>query len=335
MSRPRAPPSQSQDLRLESNAITMSEVFDGYERQHCEISASLSRKCTSAALLDGDSKNESRSQKLAAEHKGQLLTKLREYKSDLNNLKSEFKRITIPNPSQAARGAAGELVITVVVTGPTLNKYIAAWNHCVGFESMQPWRLHVSADQRARLLVSNERLNKSSGKIKESIRTTLESEEVGVSVLQDLHQQVRMEVNNHQESGGPRRRAGGTANERVVALPSWGRNSLPPLEFLRRAAGGGGDLVAELVAAEMECLGRVNFAAISAHFDEWRFRRRKVAASGKQVCAAGGGVDSCVATGIEEFADEEDFIKAGGSERLFVQTQERNPTEKQSKIAKK
>ena len=108
-------------------------------------------------------------------------------------------------------------------------------------------------------------------------------------------------------------------------------------------------MVAELAAVDMECLGRANSAAISVHFDEWRFRRRKVAAYGKQlpprqrrrslarlrVRAAGGGVDSCVATGIEEFADEEDFVKAGGSERLFVRMQERKPMEKQSKIAEK
>nr|DAD34941.1 TPA_asm: hypothetical protein HUJ06_005581 [Nelumbo nucifera] len=31
----------------------MSEVFEGYERQYCELSANLSRKCTSAGLLDG------------------------------------------------------------------------------------------------------------------------------------------------------------------------------------------------------------------------------------------------------------------------------------------
>lgn len=31
----------------------MSEVFEGYERQYCELSANLSRKCTSAALLNG------------------------------------------------------------------------------------------------------------------------------------------------------------------------------------------------------------------------------------------------------------------------------------------
>jgi hypothetical protein len=31
----------------------MSEVFEGYERQYCEASASLSRKCTAASALDG------------------------------------------------------------------------------------------------------------------------------------------------------------------------------------------------------------------------------------------------------------------------------------------
>lgn len=31
----------------------MSDVFEGYERQYCELSANLSRKCNSAALLDG------------------------------------------------------------------------------------------------------------------------------------------------------------------------------------------------------------------------------------------------------------------------------------------
>lgn len=31
----------------------MSEVFEGYERQYCELSANLSRKCTSAGALGG------------------------------------------------------------------------------------------------------------------------------------------------------------------------------------------------------------------------------------------------------------------------------------------
>lgn len=31
----------------------MSEVFEGYERQYRELSANVTKKCTSAALLDG------------------------------------------------------------------------------------------------------------------------------------------------------------------------------------------------------------------------------------------------------------------------------------------
>ncbi|PNX90696.1 hypothetical protein L195_g046821 [Trifolium pratense] len=29
----------------------MSEVFEGYERQYCELSANLARKCSSTSLL--------------------------------------------------------------------------------------------------------------------------------------------------------------------------------------------------------------------------------------------------------------------------------------------
>lgn len=36
----------------------MSEVFEGYERQYCELSANLSRKCSSSGLLDGGKKKE-------------------------------------------------------------------------------------------------------------------------------------------------------------------------------------------------------------------------------------------------------------------------------------
>lgn len=36
----------------------MSEVFDGYERQYCELSAILSRQCTAASALDGEQKKQ-------------------------------------------------------------------------------------------------------------------------------------------------------------------------------------------------------------------------------------------------------------------------------------
>ncbi|CAK9159546.1 unnamed protein product [Ilex paraguariensis] len=46
----------------------------------------------------------------------------------------------------------------------------------------------VSTNQRERLLMSTERLNKSNDRIRESRRTMLETEDLGVSLLQDLHQ---------------------------------------------------------------------------------------------------------------------------------------------------
>ncbi|KAH0452508.1 hypothetical protein KFK09_024268 [Dendrobium nobile] len=169
----------------------MSEVFEGYERQYCEISASLSRKCTGAAALDGEQKKQKLSEiksgledaenlirkmdlearSLQPSVKAALLAKLREYKSDLNNLKSEVKRITSPNAKNASRE---ELL-----------------------ESGMADTLSVSADQRGRLLMSTERLNNSSERIKESRRTMLETEDLGVSILQDLHQQRQSLLHAH------------------------------------------------------------------------------------------------------------------------------------------
>ncbi|RVW90454.1 Vesicle transport v-SNARE 13 [Vitis vinifera] len=178
--------------RFRSN---MSQVFEGYERQYCELSANLSRKCTAASLLNGGVENlpngfykylnfqivlnfqknhdhnyhrreechlemeyksipqdflsktassrltfvfpyfemasspnfEQKKQKvseikaglddadalirkmdlearsLQPSVKAMLLAKLREYKTDLNNVKNEVKRITSANTNQAAR----------------------------------------------------------------------------------------------------------------------------------------------------------------------------------------------------------------------------------------
>ncbi|KAJ0971377.1 hypothetical protein J5N97_019336 [Dioscorea zingiberensis] len=161
----------------------MSEAFESYERQYCEISASLSRKCTSAAQLDGEKKKQRVSEiksgiedaealirkmdlearSLQPSVKAALLAKMREYKSDLNNLKSEVKKLTSANLNQATRE---ELL-----------------------EAGMADTLAVSADQKGRLLMSTERLNQSSDRIRESRRTMLETEELGVSILQDLHQQ--------------------------------------------------------------------------------------------------------------------------------------------------
>lgn len=101
----------------------MSEVFEGYERQYCELSANISRRCSSASLLDGEERKQQISElKVALDEadglirkmdldartlqpsvKAMLLAKLREYKSDLNNLKREVKRMSSPNANQASR----------------------------------------------------------------------------------------------------------------------------------------------------------------------------------------------------------------------------------------
>nr|XP_051230684.1 vesicle transport v-SNARE 11-like [Lolium perenne] len=53
----------------------MSEVFEGYERQYCEISASLSRKCAAASALDGEKKKEKLSEIQADVQESESLVK--------------------------------------------------------------------------------------------------------------------------------------------------------------------------------------------------------------------------------------------------------------------
>ncbi|CAI8587966.1 unnamed protein product [Vicia faba] len=175
----------------------MSQVFEGYERQYCELSANLSRKCSSASLLsdkeeklqkiseiktgidDADvliRKMDLEARSLQPSVKAMLLAKLREYKSDLNNLKKEFKRLTSPTADQAARD-------DLLETGRA-DAYLA------------------SSDQRERLTMSVERLNESSDRIRESHRTVLETEELGVSILQDLHQQRETLLSSHKRLHG-------------------------------------------------------------------------------------------------------------------------------------
>ncbi|XP_009356339.2 vesicle transport v-SNARE 12 [Pyrus x bretschneideri] len=172
----------------------MSEVFEGYERQYCELSANLSRKSNSAALLsDYEQKKQKFSEikiglddaealirkmdlearSLQPSVKAVLLAKLREYKSDLNKLKREIKRVASPDASQAARD---ELLEAGMADAHV-----------------------VSSDQRERMTMSVERLNESSDRITQSRRTILETEELGVSILQDLHQQRETLLHSHQK----------------------------------------------------------------------------------------------------------------------------------------
>ncbi|KAJ4889753.1 Vesicle transport v-SNARE 12 [Raphanus sativus] len=175
----------------------MSEVFEGYERQYCELSTNLSRKCHSASLLPhGEEKKEKlveiksgmdeadvlirkmdlEARSLQPSAKAVCLSKLREYKSDLNQLKKEFKRVSSPDANQSTREELLESGLADV--------------HA------------VSADQSGRLAMSMERLDQSSDRIRESRRLMLETEEVAISVVENLSQQRQTLLHAHSKLQG-------------------------------------------------------------------------------------------------------------------------------------
>ncbi|GJM94140.1 hypothetical protein PR202_ga10757 [Eleusine coracana subsp. coracana] len=185
----------------------MSEVFESYERQYCEASASLARKCTAAASLQGVEKLKQKAAEIKSGIDGAeslirkmdlearnlqpsiragLLAKLREYKSDLNNLKGTLKRISSGNAQQGAReellesGMADTLGVMHDMSTPEPAFYLL-----------------VSADQRSRLLRATERQNQTTDRLRDSHRTMLETEELGVSILHDLHQQRQSLLHAH------------------------------------------------------------------------------------------------------------------------------------------
>lgn len=95
----------------------------------------------------------------------------------------------------------------------------------------------------------------------------------------------------------------------------------------------------------MECVGRGarNFSAMAASFCPSRTRRirKSVPFSAYRlrrrsflVTANAAGSESCVAV-KRGFADEEDYVKGGGSELLFVQMQQNKRMEMQSKLSDK
>lgn len=95
------------------------------------------------------------------------------------------------------------------------------------------------------------------------------------------------------------------------------------------------------------CLGARNFAAMAvSSCSTWRTRRKTLRAKQSVVDyryssykvrasrSSNAGSESCVAV-EEDFADEEDYIKAGGSQLVFVEMQQNKSMDKQSKLADK
>merc|ERR1711977_198511 len=105
----------------------MSAIFDGYEREYCELSTQLARKTNMLGSLSGDSKSQKVSdinndlseaealirrmdleaRSLPPDRKGPLLSKLREYKADLSKLKSDAKKSSSKNSDLSNRAELG------------------------------------------------------------------------------------------------------------------------------------------------------------------------------------------------------------------------------------
>ena len=102
----------------------------------------------------------------------------------------------------------------------------------------------------------------------------------------------------------------------------------------------------------MECvgLGVRNFSAMTTVSFCPTLRSQRIRVTRKQssfrrcslyrhlvrVKAGSAGSESCVAVDFKDgFSDKEDFVKAGGSELLFVQMQQNKLMDKQSKLTDK
>eukprot|EP00897_Mesotaenium_endlicherianum_P001990 jgi/Mesen1/1819/ME000141S00983 len=167
----------------------MSEIFEGYERQYCELSTHLARKTSNAALLSGEPKKQKlqelqnglqeaeslirrmdlEARTLPPTQKATLLSKLREYKADLNNLKRETKKSSAPD----AAAERAELL-----------------------ENGLGGDLSNSADQRSRLLSNTARLQESSDRLQQGKRTLLETEDLGLHGADDNISTSRQILNN-------------------------------------------------------------------------------------------------------------------------------------------
>lgn len=167
-------------------------MFDSYEREYCELSTGISRKTQTLSSLSAAEKDpklqeiqadvaeakalitrmdlEARSLPVAS--KTPMLAKLREYKEDLNKLKREMTKAAAAGVNDEARD---ELLSRAELGSSS-----------------------TSAGQRERLLQTHEQLNITGDRIRQGKQTLLETEELGVSILQDLHKQ-RETINHARE----------------------------------------------------------------------------------------------------------------------------------------
>mmetsp|Transcript_34533 Transcript_34533/g.41741 ORF Transcript_34533/g.41741 Transcript_34533/m.41741 type:complete len:224 (+) Transcript_34533:293-964(+) len=196
----------------------MSGIFEGYEREYCELATTVTRKTeamASAPVVERTNKLEDinsniseaealirrmdlEARSLPSTAKTPLLTKLREYKNELAKLKRESKKA-----AASTEGDRDELLSRAELGGSSS-----------GASS--------SAQQRERLLLATDRVRATGDRIQQGKQTLLETEELGVSILQDLHKQretiihARENLHDTDDSIGAARRVLTTMSRRAT-----------------------------------------------------------------------------------------------------------------------
>ncbi|EFJ36970.1 hypothetical protein SELMODRAFT_76204 [Selaginella moellendorffii] len=155
----------------------MSEMFQTYERQYQELVSGLKQGCVAAgalnedqrrpkvlelktALDEGDSlirRMDLEARGLQPPQKTAFLGKLKNYKAELTNLKREVKMMSM------GAGAREQL--------------------------LESGQFTTSQEQQVQLAAATDRMYQTGDRIREGKKVLVETEELGVSILQDLHRQ--------------------------------------------------------------------------------------------------------------------------------------------------
>ncbi|XP_071731567.1 vesicle transport v-SNARE 12-like [Rutidosis leptorrhynchoides] len=161
----------------------MSEVFEEFNRQFHELLADLKLKCMSARVLLEDQKKQEvteiaekikeaeslmrkmdlEARSVGSSEKATLLVKMREYRNDINSLKTELKRLGSTKVYQATR--------------PELTGSVGSNN------------VQGSAALRGNAAIVIGKLKKPNGRMNENRRIVQEMKETRSSILQVLQQQ--------------------------------------------------------------------------------------------------------------------------------------------------
>eukprot|EP00775_Hariotina_reticulata_P010085 gene10085-10240_t len=193
-----------------------SALFHQYETDYCNKSTDISRKISSIAALTGELRRKKigeieadvreadnvikrldmEARSLAPEKSRGLLNKVKEYKADLQSLKEQLKQAAAGlSDSDAARAELG-----------LGDSYYS-----------------TSAGQRERMLAATERMQKTSDRLQVGKQQLAETEELGVTILQDLARQretilhARDTLHGADDNISKARKILGTMSKRILA----------------------------------------------------------------------------------------------------------------------